>query len=202
MKTDSFIFVGYLIQEPYWREWPKREGYLVASIERESHPELNKYQWNRVDGEANPTRFLTEFPHLESLKLELHKCTSRFHKKNPGWVVSGYALPRDVVEQRKLVSVDKKHEILEFGYALKMIRGIDDLKLLGYEVLDQEDLSLSILNDCDYSVREVQEMAGDLNKYSLFSSTLDAEKFTEAIKTDPLNPTHNQGIILEVWGEP
>src|SRR5450432_1995100 len=161
--SSNFVFVGYLIQEPYWREWPKREGYRVASIERESHPEFNKYQWNQINGADNPTRFLTEFPHLELLKLEPHKCTSRFHKKNPGWVVSGYAFAQDVVHQRKLISVDKKHEMLEFGYALKMSRGIDDLKLLGYDVLDANDKDwafLSILNNCDYTVEQVREMAG------------------------------------------
>lgn len=209
MSTGNFIFVGYLIQEPYWKTWPKREGYRVASIERERHPQVNKFQWNQVDGVDNPTRFLTEMPNLERLKLEPHKCTSRFHKKNPGWVISGYAFPQDVVEQRTLISVDKKQKILEFGYALKMTRGVDDLRLLGYEVLDANDEDwafLSILNNYDYTVEQVREMAGPLNEYSLLSSLADAERFKEAIKTDPKNPNvipdHNRGVIVEVWGGP
>lgn len=208
MKSNNFIFVGYLIQEPYWREWPKREGYRVASIERECHPEFNKYQWNQIGGVENPTRFLTEFPHLERLKLEPHKCISRFHRKNPGWVVSGYAFPRGFIEQETMTSTDGKVTIHEFGYALKMERnrGGDGLKLLGYEVLDAEDTFLSILNDCDYTVNEVKAMAGPLSEYSLLSSVADAERFKEAIKTDPRNPKivpdHNRGVIVEVWGLP
>ena len=209
MSTENFLFVGYLIQEPYWIAWPKREGYRVASIERECHPQFNKFQWNQIGGVDNPTRFLTDMPHLERLRLEPHKCTSRFHKKNPGWVVSGYAFPQYFVEHRTLTSVDKKQTIFEFGYALEMIRGADDLKLLGYEVLDANDEDwafLSILNNCDYTVEQVREMTGLLNEYSLLSSVEDAERFKEAIKTDPLNPKvipdHNPGVIVEVWGRP
>ena len=86
---NEFIFVGYLIQEPYWQSWPKRAGYRVASIEREFHPEFNKPQWKTVQGIENPTEFLTEFPHLDALSLEPHRCQSVLHKQSPGWVVSG-----------------------------------------------------------------------------------------------------------------
>lgn len=205
---SDFVFVGYLIQEPYWKTWPKREGYRVASIEREWHPKFNKYQWNKVDGTDNPTHFLTELPDLQNLALEPHDCKSllHLHKQSPGWVVSGYAFPQDVVEQRTMVSTDGKHTLLEFGYAMKMHRNGDDLKLLGYEVVDEDDLFLSILNDCDYTVEQVRDMAGSLNEYSLFSSLADAERFKETIKTDPNNPKfipdHNRGMIVEVWGQP
>lgn len=204
MSMGNFIFVGYLIQEPYWKTWPMREGYRVASIEREWHPKFNKYQWNKIDGADNPTRFLTEPPDLKNLPLEPHDCKSSLHKQSPGWVVSGYAFPQDVVEQRTMVSTDGKHKLLEFGYAPKLRRPADDLKLLGYEVLDADDIFLSILNNCGYTVEQVREMAGPLNGYSLFSSVADAERFKEAIKTDPRNPKiipdHNQGITVEVWG--
>lgn len=206
MSMENFVFVGYLIQEPYWKAWPKREGYRVASIEREWHPQFNKFQWNKVDGVDNPTRFLTELPQLENLSLEPHDCKSSLHKQSPGWVVSGYSFPRDFVEQETMTSTDGKVTMHEFGYALKMERARDDLKLLGYEVLDAEDTFLSILNDCDYTVDEVRAMAGPLNEYSLFSSVEDAERFTEAIKTDPTNPKvipdHNRGVIVQVWGRP
>jgi hypothetical protein len=148
-------------------------------------------------------------PQLERLKLDPHKCISRFHRKNPGWVVTGYAFPRRVVEHRSLTSVDKKHKILEFGYALEMKRDADSLKLLGYEVLDANDEDwdfLSILNNCGYTVQQVCEIAGPLNEYSLFSSVADAERFAECIKPDPENPNiipdHNRGILVEVWGKP
>lgn len=203
---SNFIFVGYLIQEPYWKSWPKREGFRVASIEREWHPVLNKFQWSKIDGIDNPTRFLTELPQLESLSLEPHKCESVFHKRCPGWVISGYSFPRDFVEQETMTSTDGKVTLHEFGYAMKMKRTEDGLKMLGYEVLDAEDTFLSILNDCDYTVEQACEMGGPLNEYSLFSSVADAERFVEAIKTDPakpnLIPDHNRGVIIEVWGEP
>lgn len=206
MNMNNFIFVGYLIQEPYWKTWPKREGYRVASIEREFHPIFNRHQWDKVSGIENPTRFLTRLPSLESLPLEPHQCGSVLHKQSPGWVVSGYALPQEVVEHRMIISTDKKNRLVEFRYATRMQRNGDDLKLLGYEVVDEDDLFLSILNNCDYTADQVREMAGPLNEYSLLSSVADAERFKEAIKTDLKNskiiPDHSRGIILEVWGHP
>ena len=203
---NDFIFIGYLIQEPYWKAWPKREGYRVASIEREFHPQFNKHQWDTVQGIENPTRFLTRFPHLDELALEPHECGSVLHKQSSGWVVSGYALPRGVVEKRTITSTDNKQKLLEFQYAMKMLRNGDDLELLGYEVVDKDDLFLSILNNCGYTAEQVQEMAGPLNEYSLLSSVADAEHFRESIKTDPRNPKiipdHNRGIVVEVWGRP
>jgi hypothetical protein len=135
--------------------------------------------------------------------LEPHRCQSIFHKQSPGWVVSGYALPEDVVTNRTITSSDKKQTLVEFAYSQKMHRK-DNLKLLGYEIVDHYDLFLSILNNCGYSVKQVGEMAGQLNEYSLLPSIEDAERFKESIKTDPNNPRvipdHNEGIILQVWG--
>lgn len=203
----GFIFIGYLIQEPYWKTWPKRDGYRVASIEREFHPQYNKHQWSQVQGIENPTRFLTQFPHLEEMSLEPHQCQSVLHKQSPGWVVSGYAVSREVAEQPRTITI-RGHEatLYDFRYATRMQRNGDNLKLLGYEVVDEDDLFLSILNNCGYTVDEVREMAGPLNEYSLLSSVGDAERFKEAIKTDPKNPKiipdHNRGVIVEVWGQP
>jgi hypothetical protein len=202
---SEFIFVGYLIQEPYWSAWPKRQGYRVASIEREWHPRYNKHQWNQVQGIENPTPFMTQFPHLKALSLEPHRCQSRLHTQTPGWVVCGYAVPREVAEQPRMITIRGREVVLyDFRYALKMQRSADDLKLLGYEVVDQDDVFLSILNNCGYTTDQVRTMAGPLNEYSLLSSVKDAERFTEAIKTNPENPEiipdHNQGIIVEIWG--
>jgi hypothetical protein len=203
---SEFIFIGYLIQEPYWKAWPKRDGYRVASIEREFHPQYNKHQWNQVQGIENPTRFLTQFPQLEELSLEPHQCQSVLHKQSPGWVVSGYAVPREVAEQPRTITIGGREATLyDFRYATRMRRNGDDLKLLGYEVVDEDDLFLSILNNCGYTVDQVREMAGPLNEYSLLSSREDAERFKEAIKTDPNNPKiipdHNRGLIVQVWGQ-
>lgn len=189
--ATSFVFIGYLVQEPYLRNWPRRKGMQVATIERDIHPEYDKFQWNKVQGVENPTKFLTSIPHepIES-----------------GWMLSGYALPREVVERRTMTSTDGKVTLHEFGYALKLQRNGDDLKMLGYEVVDEEIFFLSILNNCGYTVDEVRKMAGPLNEYSLLSSVEDAERFKDAIKTSPKNPgiipDHNRGLILEVWGQP
>jgi hypothetical protein len=123
---------------------------------------------------------------------------------SPGWVVSGYSFPRSVVEQRKITSMDGTVTLQEFGYALKMQRSKDDLGFLGYEVVDEDDLFLSILNNCGYTVEQIQKCAGLLNEYSLFGSIVDAERFKESIKSNPHNPKiipdHNRGIIVGVWG--
>jgi hypothetical protein len=57
MNDNSYVFVGYLVQEPFWREWPLRPGFQVASIEREIHPRFDKFQWNMIAGIENPTKF-------------------------------------------------------------------------------------------------------------------------------------------------
>jgi len=203
VNHSEFTFVGYLIQEVYVDTWPKRGGYRVASIERECHPHFNKFQWNQIEGIENPTRFLTEKPILENLSLNPHKCTSRFHEKNHGWIVSAYGFPQDIVQNRTLTSVDKQHTILEFAYALKMVRGADGLRLLGYEVVDANDEDWafrSILNDSEYSAEQVRSMAGPLNEYSLFANIEDAERFKEALGDQGQNRT--RGFIVQVWGQP
>jgi hypothetical protein len=188
--VTNFTFVGYLVQGPFLRNWPKRKGYKVATIERHIHPSYDKFQWNVVEGMANPTKFLSAVPH-EPIET--------------GWVLSGYALPREIVEGRVMTSNDGQVTLQEFGYALKLQRKDDNLKLLGYEVVDEKILFLSILNNCGYTVEEVRQMAGPLNEYSLFSSLADAGRFKEAIKIDPRNPKiipdHSRGIIVEVWGQ-
>jgi hypothetical protein len=160
-----------------------------------------------VQGIENPTRFLTQFPHLEELSLEPHQCQSPLHEQSPGWVVSGYAVPREVAEQPRTITIGGREATLyDFRYATRMRRNGDDLELLGYEVVDEDDFFLSILNNCGYSAEQVNAMAGPLNEYSLLSCLADAERFKEAIKTDPDNPKiipdHSRGVIVEVWGRP
>jgi hypothetical protein len=192
---NEFIFVGDLIQEPFWQSWPGRAGYRIASIEREFHPEFNQPQWTKVQGIENPTVFLTQFPHLEDLSLEPHWCQSLLHNQSPGWVVSGYALPQSVVKRRPITSTDHTSSLLEFAYAMKMQRDNDHLTLLGYEVVDEDDLFLSILNNCGFTVEQVGAMAGSLNEHILFSSPEDAQRFKEAIKIDPRHPGISPTII-------
>lgn len=203
--NKDFVFVGYLIQEPYWRNWPRRDGFRVASIEREIHPAYDKPQWQSVDGFENPTKFLSQFPRLKDLSLEPHACKSVLHKSSPGWIVCGYAYPRKIVEEKTLTSTDGAHTLQVFAYASRVRRGDDGLVLLGYEVEDAEIPFLSILNNCGYTVDDIRKMAGTLNEHSLLSSLDEAYRFIEAIKTDPdhpnIVPAHGRGIPVQVWGQ-
>jgi hypothetical protein len=204
--NKDFVFVGYLIQEPYWRNWPRRDGFRVASIEREIHPAYDKPQWDSVTDFQNITRFLPEYPHLEKLSLEPHACKSVLHRQSPGWVVCAYAYPRDLVEKKTLISTDGAHTLNVFAYASQIRRSEDGLVFLGYEIEDAEILFLSILHNCGYTVDQVRQMAGNLNEYGLLSSPEDAYRFIEAIKIDPdhLNivPSHGKGIPVQIWGQP
>jgi hypothetical protein len=186
----DFLFAGYLVQEPYLTNWPRREGMKVATIEREVHPRFQR-RWEQVRGVANTTEFHTALP----------------QEPEPGWVINAYSVERDAVETVRWSKVDDGGQSPRtFAYALYAIRADDGLKFLGYEVVDAEIERLSILNNCGYTVEQVSEMAGPLNEYSLFSSVAHAERFKEVIKTDPKNPgiipDHNRGVIVEVWGRP
>lgn len=83
---------------------------------------------------------------------------------------------------------------------------VDDLNPTGYSQVVDELVNGSVTRTYAYTVDQVRDMAGPLNEYSLLSSVEDAERFKEAIKTDPRNPAvipdHNRGVIVEVWGRP
>lgn len=186
----SFLFAGYLVQAPYLTNWPRREGMRVATIERELHPGYRR-KWEQVHGVLNTTEFDTKLP----------------PQPGPGWVINGYAVEPDAVEMVKWGKrVDGGNTPTTFEYTLHTTRSDDGLMFLGYEVVDAEIERLSILNNCGFTVRQVLEMGGPLNEYSLFSSLPDAGRFKETIKTDPRHPRvipdHNRGFIVEVWGRP
>lgn len=185
----DFLFAGYLVQEPYLTNWPRREGMRVATIEREVHPGF-QHRWEQVHGVLNTTEFDTTLP----------------KEPEPGWVVNAYAVERAAVELvRWSKSVGNGHTVMTFEYTLHTTRADDELILLGYEVVDAEIERLSILNNCGFTVGQVLTMAGPLNEYGLFSSLADAGRFKEAIKTNPIDAKviadHNRGFIVEVWGE-
>jgi hypothetical protein len=48
MANSEFVFVGYLVQERYVRNWWKREGKRLASLENTAHPSFEKPQWQSV----------------------------------------------------------------------------------------------------------------------------------------------------------
>jgi hypothetical protein len=93
---------------------------------------------------------------------------------------------------------------LRYDYAMHLVRRDDGLKRLGYEVIDAKIERLSILNNCGYSIDEIEANAGRLNEFSLFETVEDARKFQRYIKTESadhhLDEAHSDGVIFEVWG--
>jgi hypothetical protein len=194
MTDADFVFVGYLVQERYVRNWWKRGGKRLASLENTVHPSLEKPQWQSVGGVLNLTEFLLTPPDM-----------SQF---DAGWVLCGYSIQREVIPRLHVEILDP-HEgrilgPLRYEYALQLVRADDGLRRLGYEVIDSKIERLSILNNCGYSIEEVEANAGRLNEFSLLESVEDARKFQRYIKTETENhhvdDAHSDGVVFEVWG--
>src|SRR6266513_2563174 len=195
MADSEFVFVGYLVQERYVRNWWKREGKRLASLENTVHPSLEKPQWQSVGGVLNLTEFLLTPPDMS---------------KFPGWVLCGYSIEREAIPRLHVELLDpQKGRIrgpLRYEYALHLVRTNDGLKRLGYEVIDATIERLSILHNCGYSIEEIEANAGRLNEFSLLGTVEDARKFQQYIKTETedhhVDDGHSEGIIFELWGSP
>src|SRR5215467_1266547 len=196
MADSDFVFVGYLVQEPYVRNWWKRDGLKLASLENTVHPSFEKPQWQSVGGVLNLTEFLLAPPDMS---------------KFPGWLLCGYSVEREAIQRLHVAMLDpaRKQRIvgpLRYEYALHLVRANDSLRRLGYEVIDAEIERLSILNNCGYTVAEIEDNAGHLNEFSLLESVGDARKFQQYIKTETadhhVDDAHSDGVIFEVWGSP
>jgi hypothetical protein len=194
MSESEFIFVGYLVQERYVSGWWKREGKRLASLENTVHPSLEKPQWLTVEGVMNPTEFLLTPPDMS---------------KFPGWVLCAYSIEREAISRLRDEVLDPlKRRMpgpLRYEYALHLHRSEDGLERLGYEVSDAIIHRLSILNNCGYTIEQVEANAGPLNQFSLFDSVHDARKFQSYIKTETVHhhvdDAHSDGVIFEVWGQ-
>jgi hypothetical protein len=194
MNELEFTFVGYLVQERYVSGWWKRDGKRLASLENTIHPSLEKPQWLTVEDVINPTEFLLTPPDMS---------------KFPGWVLCGYSIERDAISRLRDEFLDpQKGRIpgpLRYEYALHLRRCEDGLERLGYEVSDAIIHRLSILNNCGYTIEQVEANAGPLNQFSLFDSVHDARKFQSYIKTETedhhVDDSHSDGVIFEVWGQ-
>jgi hypothetical protein len=172
MTDSDFVFVGYLVQERYVRNWWKREGKRLASLENTVHPSFEKPQWQSVGGVLNLTEFLLTPPDMSEF---------------PVWLLYGYSVEREAIPRLHVEILDpQKGRIvgpLQYEYALHLARANDDLKALGYEVIDATIERLSILNNCGYSIEEIESNVGRLNEFSLFETAEDARKFQRYIKT-------------------
>lgn len=195
MANSEFTFVGYLVQEPYVTNWWKREGKRLASLENTVHPSLEKPQWQKVEDVINPTEFLLSPPDMS---------------KFPGWVLCGYSIEREAISRLRDEILDpakgRMPSPLRYEYALHLRRNEDGLERLGYEVSDAIIHRLSILNNCGYTLEQVEANAGPLNRFSLFDSLHDAQRFQKYIKTETedhrVDDGHADGVIFEVWGRP
>jgi hypothetical protein len=130
--------------------------------------------------------------------------------KFPGWLLYGYSVEREAIPRLRVAILDpQKGRIvgpLRYEYALHLVRADDGLKRLGYEVIDAQIERLSILNNCGYSIEEIESNVGRLNEFSLLESVEDARQFQRYIKTETaghhVDDAHSDGVIFEVWGSP
>ena len=191
MRDSDFVFVGYLVQERYVRNWWKREGKRLASLENTVHPSFEKPQWQSVGGVLNLTEFLLAPPDMSEF---------------PGWLLYGYSVEREAIPRLHVEILDpQKGRIvgpLRYEYALHLVRANDGLQRLGYEVIDAKIERLSILNNCGYYIEEIESNVGRLNEFSLLETAEDARKFQRYIKTETadyhVDGAHSDGAIFEV----
>ena len=91
MGDSDFVFVGYLVQERYVRNWWKREGKRLASLENTVHPSFEKPQWQSVGGVLNLTEFLLASPDMSEF---------------PGWLLYGYSVEREAIPRLHVEILD------------------------------------------------------------------------------------------------
>jgi hypothetical protein len=179
MTEPSFLFVGYLVQEPYPVD-KRFPGTLLASIRRDVHPDLNHIRYEMIGGVPNVTRFLTYLPDMSAY---------------PGWVLNGYAIDASKVRPEKgldgVTIFPSKYE-----YAKHWRRPNDGLSVLGYDVVDEECHPFSFLHPDDYTLDEIERNGGKLNRWGLFQTPADAQRFCDYI----LRENQDDGTIWQVWG--
>jgi hypothetical protein len=67
----------------------------------------------------------------------------------------------------------------------------------------EQKVLLEALNNCGYSIEEIEANVGRLNEFSLLETVQDARKFQQYIKTETADhhvDSHADGVIFEVWG--
>lgn len=191
--SGEFVFIGYLVQEPFLRGFRGREDYLLASIDlRDRHPDFETERLEQVAGLTNFTRFQLALPAMA---------------RYPDWSLNGYAIESrwipistEEVEPSHLGAPD---QLVDFTYAREYKRPEDGLVRVGYDVVDEICDFLSIAHNCDYSVDELMRLSGDtLNDFGLFRSADAARAFVSAACMEEPEEAHlERPVILEVWGE-
>src|SRR5580704_10836001 len=114
MHEADFVFVGYLVQEPYPTSWWKRPNRKLASLENDVHPSLEQPQWEIVNGVRNQTAFLLRPPDMG---------------KYPGWLLCAYAIERGAIARIRVQMADRSVVgPLAYEYALHWNRADDGLQ--------------------------------------------------------------------------
>jgi hypothetical protein len=125
----------------------------------------------------------------------------------PGWLLYGYSVEREAIPRLHVEILDpQKGRIvgpLRYEYALHLVRANDGLQRLGYEVIDAKIERLSILNNCGYSIEEIEANVGRFKMSSVCWKPL---RMLGYIKTETadhhVDDAHSDGVIFEVWGSP
>lgn len=179
MADKTFLFVGYLVQEPYTID-PRIPGARIATIDRPVHSELDQIRYELINGIPNVTRFLTYLPNMDQF---------------PGYVLNGYAIDSTRVLPEKGIDGVSIYPS-KYEYAKHWTRPQDGLRVLGYDVVDEPSHPFSILHSQNYSLDEIQTNCGMLNQFGLFNEARDAKSFCEYIES----VDQEDGTIWEVWG--
>jgi hypothetical protein len=179
VTTKSFLFVGYLVQEPYLKD-PKFPGMRLATIDRKIHPDFLTIGYDLVGGVANVTRFLTHLPDMS---------------KYPGWILNGYAIESDEVKPElgidRITVFPSKYE-----YAKRFERPEDGLSMIGFDLVDERTHPFSVLHFEDYTLDELTADGRQLNKWGLYQTVAAAETFRDFV----LRVNQTEATIWQVWG--
>lgn len=179
MADTSFIFVGYLVQEPYIlsRQFP---GVRAATIDRNVPKELDEVRFERVGPTFNFTRFLLSPPDMT---------------KYPGWVLNGYAIEASGIHPEKALD-GVTSQTSRYEFARYRERPKDTLIFLGFDVVDEPCHPFSILHFEVLPAEEVKLNTGGLNEYGLLADVEAANRFSEYV----LRVNQRLGTIWQVWG--
>ena len=178
VTEESFLFVGYLVQEPYL-EIPAYAGIKWASISRDIVPSLDKFEYDKFAGLCNVTKFLTYIPAM-----------SRYED----YVLNGYAIELESVLPE--IGLDGSTLPSRYEYAKHWDRPNDGMVVLGYDVVDEPCHPRSYIFSGDYELDEISKNAGPLNEHGLLSNLEEAELFRKYILEDD----QSVGTIWQVWG--
>ncbi len=189
---DTFVFCGYLMQDPFLKDFKGREQFLLATIDtslRCTCEDFRSPTFDEFQGHTNATLFRTIAPDPV---------------EHSGYVLSGYAIDRawlTAVAHRPAYCEEARTPWCLYRYAAYARRTRDGLQRLGYDVADGCFEHLSILHNCNVSLEKILSLGGTLNRFGLFDDCGSARRFAEAIHRSDIDEPHYQmPVVWEVFG--